>query len=109
MGVSYTNDTGDLRQANYSSLREGKLEFRRRIEQFQHGTLVLQLCRRVWNRWIPNALLSGALELPGFVPYVAVKWIPPKWDWVEPLKDKAEIDRSRPQVALRRHRGTNVH
>ena len=26
-------------------------------------------------------------------PYLAVKWIPPKWDWVDPLKDrKAEIE-----------------
>jgi capsid protein len=40
MGVPYTNVTGDLRQAKYSSLPEGKLEFCRRIEQFQHGTLV---------------------------------------------------------------------
>jgi lambda family phage portal protein len=97
MGVPYTNVTGDLRQANYSSLREGKLEFRRRIEQFQHGTLVFQLCRRVWSRWIRDAVLSGALELPGFAEdssrYLAVKWIPPKWDWVDPLKDrKAEIE-----------------
>ena len=97
MGVPYTNVTGDLRQANYSSLREGKLEFRRRIEQFQHGTLVFQLCRPVWRRWIRDAVLAGALELPGFAqdpaPYLAVKWIPPKWDWVDPLKDrKAEIE-----------------
>jgi hypothetical protein len=97
MGVPYTNVTGDLRQANYSSLREGKLEFRRRIEQFQHGTLVFQLCRPVWRRWIRDAVLSGALELPGFAQdpasYRAVKWIPPKWDWVDPLKDrKAEIE-----------------
>jgi lambda family phage portal protein len=97
MGVPYTNVTGDLRQANYSSLREGKLEFRRRIEQFQHGTLVFQLCRRVWNRWLRDAVLSGALDLPGFAqnaaPYLAVKWIPSKWDWVDPLKDrKAEIE-----------------
>ena len=97
MGVPYTNVTGDLRQANYSSLREGKLEFRRRIEQFQHGTLVFQLCRPVWRRWIRDAVLAGALDLPGFArdpaPYLAVKWIPPKWDWVDPLKDrKAEIE-----------------
>ena len=97
MGVPYTNVTGDLRQANYSSLREGKLEFRRRIEQFQHGTLVFQLCRPVWQRWMRDAVLAGALELPGFArdpaPYLAVKWIPPKWDWVDPLKDrKAEIE-----------------
>jgi len=97
MGVPYTNVTGDLRQANYSSLREGKLEFRRRIEQFQHNTLVFQLCRPVWNRWIRDAVLAGALELPGFArdpaPYLAVKWIPPMWEWVDPLKDrKAEIE-----------------
>ena len=97
MGVPYTNVAGDLRQANYSSLREGKLEFRRRIEQFQHGTLVFQLCRPVWRRWLRDAVLAGALELPGFAanpaPYFAVKWIPPKWDWVDPLKDrKAEIE-----------------
>jgi hypothetical protein len=49
MGVPYTNVTGDLRQANYSSLREGKLEFRRRIEQLQHSTVIFQLCRPVWQ------------------------------------------------------------
>jgi hypothetical protein len=42
-------------------------------------------------------VLSGALELPGFAEEpagsLAVKWIPPKWDWVDPLKDrKAEIE-----------------
>jgi lambda family phage portal protein len=97
MGVPYTNVTGDLRQANYSSLREGKLEFRRRIEQFQHATLIFQLCRPVWQRWLRDAVLAGALDVPGFASapggYLAVKWIPPKWDWVDPLKDrKAEIE-----------------
>jgi lambda family phage portal protein len=97
MGVPYTNATGDLRQANYSSLREGKLEFRRRIEQFQHATLIFQLCRPVWQRWLRDAVLAGALDIPGFASapgrFLAVKWIPPKWDWVDPLKDrKAEIE-----------------
>jgi lambda family phage portal protein len=97
MGVPYTNVTGDLRQANYSSLREGKLEFRRRTEQFQHGTLIFQMCRPVWRRWLLDAVLAGGLELPGFASdparFLAVKSIPPKWDWVDPLKDrKAEIE-----------------
>ncbi|MBF0153248.1 MAG: phage portal protein [Magnetococcales bacterium] len=97
MGVPYTNVTGDLRQANYSSLREGKIEFRRRVEQFQFNTLIFQLCRPVWNRWIHEVALSGVLDLPGYASnpstYRQVKWIPPKWDWVDPLKDrKAEIE-----------------
>jgi capsid protein len=58
---------------------------------------VFQLCRPVWRRWIRDAVLAGALDLPGFAsdpaPYLAVKWISPKWDWVDPLKDrKAEIE-----------------
>ena len=58
---------------------------------------MFQLCRPVWRRWLRDAVLAGALELPGFAerpaPYLAVKWIPPKWDWVDPLKDrKAEIE-----------------
>jgi capsid protein len=51
----------------------------------------------VWQRWLRDAVLSGALDIPGFAsapgPFLAVKWIPPKWDWVDPLKDrKAEIE-----------------
>jgi lambda family phage portal protein len=97
MGVPYTNVTGDLRQANYSSLREGKLEFRRRMEQFQHNVMIFQMCRPVWRRWMEDAVLSGALDIGDFaqVPgrYLPAKWIPPKWDWVDPLKDrKAEIE-----------------
>jgi hypothetical protein len=53
---------------------------RRGIEQFQHGTLVFQLCRPVWQRWLRDAALAGALGLPGFAqnpaPYLAVNWIP---------------------------------
>ena len=88
-----------MARSSHSFLRgaSDKLEFRRRIEQFQHGTLVFQLCRPVWRRWIGDAVLAGALLLPDFAanpaPYLAVKWIPPKWDWVDPLKDrKAEIE-----------------
>jgi capsid protein len=55
------------------------------------------MCRSVWRRWLRDAVLAGALDLPDYAanpaPYLAVKWIPPKWDWVDPLKDrKAEIE-----------------
>ena len=36
-------------------------------------------------------MLAGALDLPEFVSaparWRAVQWIPPRWDWVDPLKD----------------------
>lgn len=92
MGVPYTNVTGDLRAANYSSTRAGTVEFRRRLNQFQHDTLVFQMCRPVWERWLATAALSGAALMPGFARdpsrYTPVKWITPKWEWVDPLKDR---------------------
>jgi len=91
LGLPYHLVTGDVRQANYSSLRAELVEFRRRVEQLQHGVIAHQLCRPVWARWLETAVLSGALELPDFVRsparYRPVNWIPPRWDWVDPLKD----------------------
>ena len=59
--------------------------------------MVWQLCRRVWQRWLDVAVFSGALELPGYDrnrrDYAACAWLPPRWDWVDPLKDaRAEIE-----------------
>lgn len=37
------------------------------------------------------AVLSGALSLPDYEPlrveYQACDWLPPRWEWVDPLKD----------------------
>jgi len=93
MGITYEQLTGDLTGVNYSSIRAGLLEFRRRCEQFQHQVIVYQFCRPVWRRWIEAALLSGALPKQGdLAPYYDAKWIPPGFAWVDPLKDiKAQI------------------
>jgi lambda family phage portal protein len=91
LGLPYHAVTGDVSKANYSSLRASLVEVRRRIEQFQWETLIYQFCRPVWNSWLQGAVLSGAVSLPGFARdqrvMSRVKWIPPKWDWVDPLKD----------------------
>jgi len=87
LGLPYHLVTGDVRQANYSSLRAELVEFRRRIGQLQHGVMAHQFCRPVWTRWLEAAALSGALELPDMAKAKPVHWIPPRWDWVDPLKD----------------------
>ena len=95
MGVTYEQLTGDLTQVNYSSIRAGLLEFRRRCEAIQHGVIVHQLCRPIWSAWMEQAVLSGALKLPGFGnsnvkrrrEYLACKWIPQGWQWVDPQKE----------------------
>ncbi len=91
MGITYEMLTGDLTQVNYSSIRAGLLEFRRRCEAIQHGVIVHQLCRPIWRAWMEQALLEGALELPQFTEkkrdYFAAKWIPQGWQWVDPKKE----------------------
>ncbi len=87
LGLPYHLVTGDVRQANYSSLRAELVEFRRRFSQLQHGVIAHQLCRPIWERWLETAVLAGALKLPDMEAARAVHWIPPRWDWVDPLKD----------------------
>ena len=88
LGQPYTNVSGDMLKANYSNTRAALLEFRRRITPMQHSIIVHQFCRPVWARWNQAALLSGALvgDLDDLVDNV--KWIPPRWEWVDPKKDR---------------------
>jgi lambda family phage portal protein len=91
MGITYEMLTGDLTQVNYSSIRAGLLEFRRRCEALQHGVIVHQLCRPIWRAWMDQAVLEGTLVLPGYRKekrqYQSAKWIPQGWKWVDPQKE----------------------
>jgi lambda family phage portal protein len=91
MGITYEMLTGDLTQVNYSSIRAGLLEFRRRCEALQHGVIVHQLCRPIWRSWMDQAVLEGAIDLAGYRKdrraYQAAKWIPQGWSWVDPQKE----------------------
>ncbi len=104
LGLPYAYVSNDMLKANYSNSRLALLEFRRRIEAYQHAVMVWQLCRQVWPRWMDTAVLAGALDLPDYDQrrreHLACAWLPSKWDWVDPLKDaraKIEQDRRRPQ------------
>jgi len=91
IGVPYEQITWDLESVNYSSIRAGLLEFRRRCEQFQFQVMSFQFCRPVWRRWINDAALAGVLPQPrdpqGWRDLYSVEWRTPAWDWVDPLKD----------------------
>ncbi len=91
IGITYEQLTGDLEKVNYSSIRAGLLEFRRRCEQFQHQVMVFQFCRPVWRAWIEAAVFAGEISARDYArnrnQYLDVEWRPPSWDWVDPLKD----------------------
>jgi lambda family phage portal protein len=84
VGITYEQLTGDLSGVNYSSIRAGLVEFRRRVESVQHHLMVYQFCRPVWEKWFELAIIAGKLPLNSDK---RVKWIPQGFDWVDPLKD----------------------
>lgn len=91
MGVPYMNSTGDYAKSNYSSSRQGLIEYRGRLEQLVHSCMVFQFCRPISRYFVRTAALAGAIRLPGFAveprKYYAIKWIPPRLQWTDPLHD----------------------
>jgi capsid protein len=97
LGVPCAYLSNDMLKANYSNSRLALLEFRRRIEAYQHAVIVWQLCRQVWARWMDTAVIAGALELPDYDhrpgEHIGCDWLTSKWDWIDPLKDaRAEFE-----------------
>lgn len=90
VGITYDQLTGDLRQANYSSLRAGKIEFRALVRQFQHLLIIPKLCQPTWDWFVEMAVLAGKLPLrKGGYP---CSWIAPGFEPIDPLKDlKADM------------------
>lgn len=83
--------SGDIGQANYGSQRGGLIEFRRRVEQLQYGTIVFQVLRPLWSRWTAVEIMSGRIR-SNLAEAQAAKWITPKQAWIDPLKDaQAEV------------------
>jgi len=83
--------SGDMRGANYSSMRSALVQFRQHLEAIQHLILVPQLLLPIWKRWLTLAVLSGQLDLADFeerqADYFAVEFYPPAMPWVDPAKD----------------------
>ena len=81
LGVTYDQMTGDLRQANYSSLRAGKIEFRRKVEQDQWQLFVPRMCMPLWDAWKRAA--DVLMRMDG----ASVEWQPPHFEMIDPGKE----------------------
>jgi lambda family phage portal protein len=87
-GLTYDQVSGDLTQANYSSLRAGKIEFRRLCEQVQYGMLIPMLVRPIAERFHAQGALLG---LWGAAMPDGVSHVPPAHEMIDPLKDTAAL------------------
>lgn len=91
LGLPASILTGDLSDVNYSSIRAGLVEWRRRIEAIQHGVIAFQALRPIWRRWSATEVLSGRVETT-VAAAAPAKFITPKQQWVDPSKDvEAEL------------------
>jgi len=87
LGVPEYLMTGDLTGANYSSLRAGLVEFRSRVETIQFHTIIPQMLRPVWNRFVTLEMLAGNIGADDLEAAKSVEWIPPALPWIDPKKD----------------------
>lgn len=77
IGIPYAELTGDLSNANYSSMRVGKLAFWAILDAWQWNMLAPMLLHRAWKR----------VQATSGVPGLRCEWSFPKRAWVDPLKD----------------------
>ena len=82
--------TGDLTGVNYSSIRAGLVEFRRRMERLQYHLMIFKFCQPVAKWFLEAVWMQRLANLPEYETspdkYLP-KWQTPLWDWVDPLKD----------------------
>ncbi|MCR0981799.1 phage portal protein [Roseomonas populi] len=82
-GCTYDQATGDLRAANYSSMRGGRAEFRRVVEDDQYLMIIPQMCDPVVDWFTQMAMAAGVLE-EGDYP---VTHMPPRIELIDPSQD----------------------
>jgi lambda family phage portal protein len=86
-GVTYDQISGDLRGANYSSLKAGKIEFRRQVEQRQWQMLIPMLCAPIWKAFVQAGSLAGKWPFES----APADWTPPAHEMIDPRKDGAAM------------------
>lgn len=90
-GLAYELVGKDLGSLNYSSARALLLEVRRGFDGLR-AFFVRRFCMPWWNNVMLAAVADGRLRPPArFLddprPFLAVRWIPPGYGWVDPTKE----------------------
>lgn len=107
-GLSYELVSRDYSRTTYSANRASALEDRRRFRPFQKF-IIWHYCQPIYREWFRACVLAKEAEprglemFPSLTEYVtapekwlACKWRPPGWEWVDPMKevmaDKIAVD-----------------
>lgn len=99
-GVSYNALANDLEGVNMSSLRVGRHE-EQETWKAEQASFIAHVAQRVFDAWLPLALLKGHIPSAGFSLERAarVRWQPRRWQSVDPLKE-VQAQESRIRLGL---------
>lgn len=93
LGISYNNLASDLTNVNFSSIRQGTLEDREFYKGLQTW-FAGQWCKKIYDKWLEVALLSGKLTVAGkplkmerLTKYKAVTFQGRRWAWIDPASE----------------------
>lgn len=90
LNIAYSSLSGDLEAVNYSSIRAGIVS-ERDFARLMQGWLAERLNRRVFNAWLPYAVLAGKLPAMAMGAVQAspraIVWRPRGWSSVDPRND----------------------
>lgn len=92
LGISYHSLSNDLEGVNYSSIRAGVLEDREIFKGLQNW-FIRGFIRPVYEDWLRNAMLRGAIKIGSrplsrpVVEYFPAHYQGRRWAWVDPQKD----------------------
>jgi len=90
LGVSFESLSKNFSESNYSSSRLSLLEERDTYRVLQRF-MVENFHQIVFDQWLDMAVLSGALNLPGYDSnpdrYRSSRWVARSWEWVDPQKE----------------------
>ena len=100
--VSYNDFSDDMETVNFSSLRGSVIEARETWKLLQNF-FTDEALRPLFEKWLIQEIASGELKVRGkpllmsnFDRYNKAKFIPRRWQWVDPLKDanasKVEVE-----------------
>lgn len=84
-GLPVHKVSGDLSDANYSSLRAGQISLNTRAEAIQYGIIVAQMLQPIWQHFVMRQYLAGEVTSVD----EAAEFIAPKPGAVDPAKDMA--------------------
>ncbi len=86
-GLPYELMSGDIVNVSDRTLRIVINEFRRFAEQRQWQIIIPQLCQRVRDAWVDQAVLVGAVDASDALDMKVVEWSPHGWEYIHPVQD----------------------